>query len=164
MGVVRRVAGTIDSRHARLVPNFAWCIGRHACEYVCVHATKALLVLHACMSYLYVCMCGCTADTCLLVLCMLVVHACCLCALLICVLNDKSGCCFSGCFVLLYLLRIYECVVAMHGEERERERWEVGPAVVAACELPQSARGSERGCAAAAMVVGSAHAPLSGIG
>jgi hypothetical protein len=33
-----------------------------------------------------------------------------------------------------------------------------------ACELPQSARGSERGCAAAAMVVGSAHAPLSGIG
>jgi hypothetical protein len=42
--------------------------GQYAYEYVCVHATKALLVLHACMSYLYVCMCGCTADTCLLVL------------------------------------------------------------------------------------------------
>jgi hypothetical protein len=52
----------------------------------------------------------------------------------------------------------------MHGEKRGRERWEVGPAIVAACELPQSARGSERRCAATAMVVGSAHAPLSGIG
>jgi hypothetical protein len=96
--------------------------GRHACEYAYVHATKALLVLHACMSYLYVCMCGCTANTCLLVLCMLAVHACCLCALLVCVVNGKSGSCLGGCFVLLYLLRIYECVVAMHGEERERER------------------------------------------
>jgi hypothetical protein len=92
--------------------------GRHACEYACVHTTKVLLVLHACMCYLYVCMCGCTTDTCLLVFCMLVVHARCLCALLICVVNGKSGCCLSGCFVLLYLLRIYECVVAMHGEER----------------------------------------------
>jgi hypothetical protein len=52
----------------------------------------------------------------------------------------------------------------MHGEGRWRERWEVGPTVVAACKLPQSARGFERECAAAAMVVGSAHAPLSGIG
>jgi hypothetical protein len=52
----------------------------------------------------------------------------------------------------------------MHGEGRWRERWEVGSVVVAACELPQSARESERGCAAAAMVVGSAHVPLSGIG
>jgi hypothetical protein len=66
--------------------------GRHACEYACVHTTKALLVLHACMTYLYVCMCGCTADTCLLVLCMLLVHASCLCALLVCVVNGKSGC------------------------------------------------------------------------
>jgi hypothetical protein len=53
---------------------------------------------------------------------------------------------------------------AMHGEGRWRKRWEVGPVVVAACELPQSARGFERGCAAAAMVVGSAYVPLSGIG
>jgi hypothetical protein len=45
--------------------------GWHACEYACVHATKTLLILHACMSYLYVCICGCTTDTCLLVLCML---------------------------------------------------------------------------------------------
>jgi hypothetical protein len=65
---------------------------------------------------------------------------------------------------LFYLLHIYECVVAMHGEERGRVRWQVGPAVVAACELPQSVRGSECGCVAVAMVVGSAHAPLSGIG
>jgi hypothetical protein len=138
--------------------------GRHACDYACVHATTALLVLHACMSYLYVCMCRCTVDTCLLVLSMLVVYACCLCASLVCVVNGKSRCCLGGCFVLLYLLRIYECAVAMHGEERGRERWEVGPAVVAACELLQSTRGSERGCAAAAMVAGSVHAPLSGIG
>jgi hypothetical protein len=108
-------------------------------------------------------MCGCTADTCLLVLCMLVVHACYLCALLVCVVNGKSGCCLDDCFVLLYLLCIYECTVAIHGEERGRERCKVGPTVVAACELPQSARGSERGCAAAAMVVGSVHMPLSGI-
>jgi hypothetical protein len=40
----------------------------------------------------------------------------------------------------------------------------VGPTVVVACDLPQSVRGSERGCATAVMVVGSAHAPLSGIG
>jgi hypothetical protein len=77
---------------------------------------------------------------------MLVIHACCLCALLVCVVNGKSECCLGGCFVLLHLLRIYECDVAMHGEERWRERWEVGPAVVAACELPQSSRGSEHGC------------------
>jgi hypothetical protein len=95
---------------------------------------------------------------------MLVIHACCLCALLVCMVNGKSGCCLGGCFVLLHLLRIKECVVAMHGDKRWRERWEVGPTVVAACELPQSARGSECGCAVAAMVVGSAHAPLSGIG
>jgi hypothetical protein len=56
------------------------------------------------------------------------------------------------------------CVVAMHGEERERERWEVGPTIMAAPELPQSVRGSERGCAATVMVVGSVHALLSGIG
>jgi hypothetical protein len=56
---------------------------------------------------------------------------------------------------LFYLLHIYECVVAMHGEERGRVRWQVGPAVVAACELPQSVRGSECGCVAVAMVVGS---------
>jgi hypothetical protein len=87
-----------------------------------VHTTKAWLVLHACICYLYVCMCGCTTDTYLLVLCMLVVHARCLCALLICVVNGKSGYCLSGCFVLLYLLRIYECVVAMHREERGREK------------------------------------------
>jgi hypothetical protein len=74
--------------------------------------------LHACMSYLYVCMCGCTTDTCLLVLCMLVVYACCLCVLLVCVVNGKSKYCLGGCFVLLHLPRIYECVVAMHGEER----------------------------------------------
>jgi hypothetical protein len=74
--------------------------------------------LHACMSYLYVCMCGCTADTCLLVLCMLAVHACCLCALLVCVVNGKSEYCLGGCFVLLHLPCIYECVVAMHGEKR----------------------------------------------
>jgi hypothetical protein len=96
-------------------------VGRHACEYVRVHAPKAL-VLHTCMSYLYVCMCGCTANTCLLVLCMLVVHACCMCALLVCVVNGKSGYCLGGCFVLLHLLHIYECVVAMHGEKRGRER------------------------------------------
>jgi hypothetical protein len=77
-----------------------------------------------------VCICGCTADTCLLVLCMLVIHAYCLFALLVCVVDGKSGCCLDGCFVLLHLLRIYECVVAMHGEERWRESWEVGPAVV----------------------------------
>jgi hypothetical protein len=35
---------------------------------------------------------------------------------------------------------------------------------MATCELSQSVRGSKRGCAAAAMVVGSAYAPLSGIG
>jgi hypothetical protein len=52
----------------------------------------------------------------------------------------------------------------MVAAQEGRGRWEVGPAVVAACELPQSARGSERGYAAAAMVVGSAHVPLSGIG
>jgi hypothetical protein len=53
-------------------------------------------------------------------------------------------CCVWVCFALLYLLRINGCVArvaAMHGEERGRERWEVGPAIVAACELPQSARG-----------------------
>jgi hypothetical protein len=72
--------------------------------------------------------------------------------------------CLFACFVLLHLLRIYECVVAMHGEERKRERWEAGPAVVVTCELPQSAKGSERGCAMAAMVLGSADTPLSGIG
>jgi hypothetical protein len=127
--------------------------GRHACEFACVHATKALLVLHALMSYLYVCTSGCTVDTCLLVLCMLVVHACYLCAF-VCMVNGKSGCCLGGCFVLPYLLHIYECVVAMHGEETGRERWEVGPAVVAACELPQSARGSKRGCISMVMVVG----------
>jgi hypothetical protein len=38
----------------------------------------------------------------------------------------------------------------------------VGPAVVEACELPQLARGSGHRCAAAARVVGLAHAPLSG--
>jgi hypothetical protein len=65
-----------------------------------------------------VCMCGCTVDTCLLVPCMLVVHACCLCALLVCVVNGKSEYYLGGCFVLLYLPRIYECVVAMYGEER----------------------------------------------
>jgi hypothetical protein len=37
----------------------------------------------------------------------------------------------------------------------------VGPAVVAACELPQSARGVRARVRVAAMVVGSAHAPLS---
>jgi hypothetical protein len=94
--------------------------GRRTCEYACVHATKVLLVLHACMSYLYVCMCGCTADTCLLVFCMLVVHACCMCALLVCMMNDKSGCCLGGCFVLLYLLRIYEC--CCHAWRRKRKR------------------------------------------
>jgi hypothetical protein len=35
---------------------------------------------------------------------------------------------------------------------------------MAACKLPQPVRGSERGCAVAAIVVGSAHALLSGIG
>jgi hypothetical protein len=50
-----------------------------------------------------------------------------------------------------------------HAWRRKRKR-KVGPAVVAACELLQSARGFERGCAAAAMVAGSMHAPLSGIG
>jgi hypothetical protein len=65
---------------------------------------------------------------------------------------------------LLHLSRIYEYAVAMHGEERYRERWEVGPAVVTACELPQSARGVRASVRAAAMVVGSAHATLSGIG
>jgi hypothetical protein len=102
----------------------------------------------------------------LLVLCMLVVHACCLCTLLVCVVNGKSGCCPGGCFVLLHLLHIYECVVAMHGEERgrERERWKVGPTIVAACKLPRSARGSERECTAVALVVGSTHTLLSGIG
>jgi hypothetical protein len=40
----------------------------------------------------------------------------------------------------------------------------VGPVVVAACEPPQLARGSEHEHAVAAMVVGSAHAPLSSIG
>jgi hypothetical protein len=74
--------------------------------------------LHACMSYLYVCMCWCTTDTCLLVLCMLVVHACCRCVLLVCVINGKSEYCLGGCFVLLHLPRIYECDVAIHGEER----------------------------------------------
>jgi hypothetical protein len=93
------------------------------------------------MSYLYVCMCGCTADTCLFVLYMLVVHVCCMCALLVCVINGKSECCLGGCFVLLHLLCIYECTVAMHVEERWRERWEEGSVVVVACELPQSARG-----------------------
>jgi hypothetical protein len=107
----------VDSRYARPVPNFAWW--SHAFEYACVHATKGLLVLHACMHELSICV---YADTCLLVLCMLVVHACYLCALLICVVNDKSGCCLGGCFVLLHLLHIYECVVAMHEEERGRER------------------------------------------
>jgi hypothetical protein len=96
--------------------------------------------------------------------CMLVVHACCLCALLVCLVNSKSGCCLDRCFVLLYLLCIYECVVVMHAEKRGRERWEVGPAFMAACELPQSARGSECRCVVAAMVVGSTHAPLLGIG
>jgi hypothetical protein len=38
----------------------------------------------------------------------------------------------------------------------------VGPIVVAACELPQSARGVRAWVRAAVMVVGSAHAPLSG--
>jgi hypothetical protein len=65
-----------------------------------------------------VCMCGCIADTCLLVLCMLVVYACCLCALLVGVVNGKSEYCLGGCFALLHLSRIYECAVAMHGEER----------------------------------------------
>jgi hypothetical protein len=120
------VGGTACSRGRWIVGMHGRCLtlhgGRHACEYACVHATKALLVLHACMSYLYVYMCGCTTNTCLLVLCMLVVYACCLCVLLVCVVNGKSECCLGECFVLLYLLCIYESVVAMHGEERERER------------------------------------------
>jgi hypothetical protein len=76
------VGGVARSRGRWILGMHGWCLtlygGRYACEYVCVHATKAWLVLHACMSYLYVCICGCTADTCLLVLCMLVVmHATC---------------------------------------------------------------------------------------
>jgi hypothetical protein len=35
---------------------------------------------------------------------------------------------------------------------------------MATSEVPQSVRGSERGCAATTMVVGSSHALLSGIG
>jgi hypothetical protein len=120
------VGGAAHSRGQWILGMHGRCLtlhgGRHVYEYACVHATKALMVLHACMSYLYVCMCECTADTCLLVLCILVVHACCLCALLVCVVNGKSGCCLGGCFVLLYSLRIYECAIAMHGEERGRER------------------------------------------
>jgi hypothetical protein len=98
--------------------------GRHASEYVCVHATKVLLVLHVCMSYLYVCMCGCTTDTCLLVLCMLVVHARFLCALLICIVNGKSGCCLGWCFVLLcaYTNVLLPC---MEKKEEEKDgRWD----------------------------------------
>jgi hypothetical protein len=38
---------------------------------------------------------------------------------------------------LLYLLLL--AIAAREGERREK--WEVGPAVVEACELPQSARG-----------------------
>jgi hypothetical protein len=107
---VRRVASrclackwTVPNLAWWSVPNFAWW---------------SVPNLHACMSYLYVCMCGCTTDTCLLVLYMLMVHTCCLCALLVCVVNGKSEYCLGGCFVLLHLSCIYECVVAMHGEER----------------------------------------------
>jgi hypothetical protein len=73
---VRRVASsclackwTVPNLAWWSVPNFAWW---------------SVPNLHACMSYLYVCMCGCTADTCLLVflhaggVCMLPVRLACL--------------------------------------------------------------------------------------
>jgi hypothetical protein len=53
--------------------------------------------------------------------CMLVVHACYLCALLVYMVNGKSGCCFGGCFVLLYLLRIYD-VLLPYMEKKEEEK------------------------------------------
>jgi hypothetical protein len=85
VGDVACSEATVPNLHTWSVPNL------HACP---------VPNLHACISYLYVCMCGCTANTCLLVLCMLVIRACCLCALLICVVNGKSGCCLGGCFCL----------------------------------------------------------------
>jgi hypothetical protein len=52
------VGGAARSRGRRILGMHGRCLtlhgGRHKCEYTCVHATKALLVLHACMSYLYV--------------------------------------------------------------------------------------------------------------
>ena len=68
---------------------------------------------------------------------------------------------------LLYLLRIYGCAAraaAMHGEGRGREggRWDLLSWRRAICHSRRGASG--RWCAAAVMVVGSAHASLSGIG
>jgi hypothetical protein len=79
----------------------AWAVRRVASRYLACKWTVSNLAwwlvpnLYACMSYLYVCMCGCTADTCLLMLCMLVAYACCLCALLVCVVNGKSEYCLG---------------------------------------------------------------------
>jgi hypothetical protein len=73
------VGGAARSRGRWILGMHGRCLtlhgGRHACDYACVHATTALLVLHACMSYLYMCMYRCTADICLLVLSMLVAYA-----------------------------------------------------------------------------------------
>ena len=68
---------------------------------------------------------------------------------------------------LLYLLRIYGCAAraaAMHGEGRGREggRWDPLSWRRASCRSRRGASG--RWCVAAAMVVGSAHAPLLGEG
>jgi hypothetical protein len=74
--------------------------------------------------------------------------------------NGKCGWLSVYVLALLYLLLLV--IAARKGEMREK--WEVGPAVVEACELPQLARRVWARCAVAAMVVGSAHAALSGIG
>jgi hypothetical protein len=66
------------------------------------------LAYFACMHELSVRLCGCAANTCLLV-CLLLLRAC-----------------------ICKPLSVVHA--AMHGEGRGRERWEVGPAVVVACE------------------------------
>jgi hypothetical protein len=118
---VRRVASrclackwTVPNLAWWSVPNFAWCSVSN------LHAWP-VPNLHACMSYLYVCMYGCTADICLYA----------------CMVNGKCGWLSVYVLALLYLLLL---AIAVREGER-REKWEVGPSVMEACELPQSARG-----------------------
>jgi hypothetical protein len=110
--VVRRVASrcfackwTVPNLTWWSVPNFVWW---------------SVPNFYACMSYLYVCMCGCTTGICLYA----------------CMVNGKCGWLSAYVLTLLYLLLL--AIATREGESREK--WEVGPAVVEACELPQPAR------------------------
>jgi hypothetical protein len=153
---VRRVASrclackwTVPNLAWWSVPNFTWW---------------SVPNLHACMRYLYACMCGCTADTCLLVLCMLVVYACCLCAFVVCVVNGKNEYCLGGCFCLASFAAYIRMCCGHAWRKKIEGKVGGGTRCRGGVRAPAVGEGVRARVRVATMVVGSAHAPLSGIG